>query len=97
MTSANDMGILLVGIAACISTFTYLNKPDARFEAVQLGTMRADQFLVDKGSGRIWEKVCMGESDAGVCKGRLLWEEMFVSSLTPPRLPCYGRLQKFYR
>ena len=31
----------------------------ADFELVQLGTMRRDQYLIDKKTGRVWVKTCM--------------------------------------
>jgi hypothetical protein len=53
------------------------------FQLIQLGEMARNQFLLDKVSGRVWQKVCDGESKSiGECDGVLIWEEMFVTDLT---------------
>jgi hypothetical protein len=64
----------------------------ADFHLVQLGTMRRDQFLVDRRSGRVWRSVCLTSGAAmtgGVtrgpdCNGLEMWEEMYVDGVTPP-------------
>ena len=53
------------------------------FGIVQLGTFRRDQFLVDKKTGRIWKKVCMGNVAGADCSGLSMWDEMYVSGITP--------------
>lgn len=35
-----------------------LEKDEHSYELVQLGSLRSDQFLVDKKTGRIWKNVC---------------------------------------
>ncbi|MDE2337172.1 MAG: hypothetical protein KGL10_07660 [Alphaproteobacteria bacterium] len=91
-TTAKDIGILLIGVAACIGAFSY--KP-ARFELAQLGTFRADQFLLDKSTGRIWQSVCAGTPEVGECKGMMVWQEMFVGGITPQGSPATSEFQDF--
>lgn len=39
------------------------NKAESgRFQLVQLGTMRRDQFLIDSKSGHVWVHVCAGKT-----------------------------------
>ena len=53
------------------------------FQLVQMGDFRRDQFLVDKETGRIWQRVCSGEVAGADCKGLLMWDEMYVDGVTP--------------
>ena len=48
------------------------------FEIVQLGEFRRDQFLVDRDSGGVWNRVCSGNVKDGECNGALIWEQMCV-------------------
>lgn len=52
------------------------------FELVQLGAMRRDQFLLDKKTGRVWEKICHGEVKGPDCNGEEYWSEVYVEGLT---------------
>lgn len=38
-----------------------------RFELVQLGSMRRDQFLLDKQTGQIWRPTCMAGAKGADC------------------------------
>lgn len=58
------------------------------YDVVQLGQYRRDQFLIDRRSGRIWQSVCSGEVSGPDCKGMQVWEEMFVSGVTPASSPA---------
>ena len=53
------------------------------FQLTQLGTFRRDQFLVDKNTGRIWQTICVGKVNGPDCNGMLIWDEMYVSQVTP--------------
>ena len=57
--------------------------PEHAFEIVQLGTFRRDQFLIDKKTGRVWEKICVGKVAGADCDGIDIWDEMYVSEVTP--------------
>ena len=94
-TPTKNFGNLLIGIAACIAAISYMSKPTTNFEVVQLGTMRMDQYLLDKTGGRIWRLVCMGGSSGAECKGRVLWDEMFVASHTSLDSPVANDLKDF--
>lgn len=87
-----DIGIFLIGIAVCVGAFNYT---PARFEIVQLGSFRADQFLLDKSTGRIWQSACAGTPEVGDCKGMMVWQEMFVSGITPQDSPATSEFQDF--
>jgi hypothetical protein len=44
-------------------------KPKLKFELVQLGSMRRDQFLLDKETGQLWRITCIaGAGQGGDCK-----------------------------
>lgn len=74
-----SIGILMVGVSCLMWSSTRHN-----FQLIQLGEMARNQFLLDKGTGRVWQKVCDGENKGvGECDGILVWEEMYVSDLTP--------------
>lgn len=73
-----NAGIIMIGISALIWSSA---KHD--FQLIQLGDMVRNQFLLDKQTGRVWQKVCDGESKLGECEGILVWEEMYISDLTP--------------
>ncbi len=53
------------------------------FTLIQLGTVRRDQFLLDRRSGRIWQPVCDGAVSGMDCKGVMVFQEMYVPDLTP--------------
>lgn len=75
-----SVGILMIGISCLVWSSTRHD-----FQLTQLGDMARNQFLLDKETGRVWLKVCDGESNiVGECDGILVWEEMYVSDLTPP-------------
>lgn len=77
---AKGTGILMIGVSCLIWTSTRHD-----FQVTQLGDMARNQFLVDKQTGRVWQKVCGGEvKGMGDCDGVLVWEEMYVTDLTPP-------------
>ncbi len=42
---------------------------EGRFQLLQLGTMRRDQYLLDSHTGKIWARVCMrsASQEAGDC------------------------------
>lgn len=58
-----------------------------RFQLIQLGEYRRDQFLIDTETGRIWNSICVvtGSPDpkkaSSECQGTLAWEEMYVENL----------------
>ncbi len=73
-------GILMVGVSCLMWSSTRHN-----FQLIQLGEMARNQFLLDRETGRVWQKVCDGENKGvGECDGILVWDEMYVSDLTPP-------------
>lgn len=73
-------GILMIGISCLVWTSTRHD-----FQLIQLGDMVRNQFLLDKETGRVWLKVCDGETKGlADCDGVLIWQEMYVSDLTPP-------------
>ena len=75
-----SVGILMIGISCLVWSSTRHD-----FQLTQLGDMARNQFLLDKVTGRVWQKVCDGENKGvGECDGILVWEEMYVSDLTPP-------------
>ena len=75
-----SVGILMIGVSCLVWVST---KHD--FQLIQLGEMARNQFLLDGETGRVWQKVCDGENKGvGECDGILVWEEMYVSDLTPP-------------
>ena len=49
------------------------------YQLIQLGDFRRDQFLIDKNTGRVWNKVCSGDVKGADCDGELMFEEMAVS------------------
>jgi hypothetical protein len=55
-------------------------EPKHEFQLVQLGSARRDHFLLDKKTGRVWERVCDGKiEDNGLkCNGRIVWDQMIV-------------------
>lgn len=56
-----------------------------RFELVQLGSSRADQFLLDSQTGKIWRSVCAftsaNNSNPLMCD-YTIWEPMDVIGIT---------------
>ncbi len=60
-----------------------LSKNESDFRLVQLGTLRRDQFLLDRRAGRVWRSVCAGETDGANCDGMTVWEEMLVEGIAP--------------
>ena len=56
--------------------------PTPSFHVAQL--QRDQFFLVDSRSGRVWERVCSGKTKGADCDGLLIWNEMYVSGVTPP-------------
>ena len=89
----SGFGLLLLGFAALIAAGSLFinsgapaNAPEIikhDFRLVQLGEFRQDQFLVDGGTGRVWQSVCAGEVVGPDCKGMLIWKEMYVGGVTP--------------
>ncbi len=89
---AKAAGVLLLGIAALIAALRIQGpqrltegrpsprvddaKGDSSFQLIQLGTMRRDQFLLDRNSGRVWHLVCAGKVEGADCKGAIQWEEV---------------------
>jgi hypothetical protein len=62
---------------------------------VQLGQFRRDQFLVDRETGRVWSNVCLSKAQTPSpnCDGLMIWEEMYVSGVTPPDSPATTAFQ----
>lgn len=76
---AKSIGILMIGISCLLWSGKH------EFQMEQLGDMARNQFLIDKTSGRVWQKACDGKSNGlGDCDGVMIWEEMYVADLTPP-------------
>jgi len=94
---ASGVGLLAVGAAALLAANRVRTptRPDpsalgsrpalARHDFVltQLGSMRRDQFLLDRTTGRVWQSVCDGEVNGPDCKGSTVFEEVYVSDVTP--------------
>jgi len=91
-----SVGLLLFGLAALViaSSFAFhivhptlkpiVSPPEQHdFQLVQLGDLRRDQFLVDKRTGRVWQSVCSGKASGSDCDAMIIWDEMYVSSVTP--------------
>lgn len=72
--------LMAVGVACFV--WAWSGRYD--FELVQLGEMNRNQFLLDKKTGRVWQKVCDGEIKQFECEGTMIWEEMYVDDWTPP-------------
>ena len=73
------------------SSFQKLPAPQAHdFQVVQLGTFRRDQFLLDKDTGRVWHSTCVSQAQAPSvdCSGVIIWDEMYVSGVTPSDSPA---------
>lgn len=82
-SAVKDASIIIIAISCLIWVTT---KHD--FQLIQLGEMHKNQFLLDKETGRVWQKVCDGEvgkigTTLGDCNGALIWAEMYVTDLTP--------------
>lgn len=41
---------------------------DGRFQIIQLGTMRRDQFLLDTQTGKVWQPTCLHGSTGADCE-----------------------------
>lgn len=59
--------------------------PSLRFEIVQLGTFRRDQFLLDKETGQIWGKVCLVPGKGGADCEYLAWMKDDIESINIAR------------
>ncbi len=85
-----------------LSTPDLVTSATSDFELVQLGTMRRDQFLVNRRSGRVWQSVCSGAVRGAECDGMMIWDEMYVDGVTPQnnaaavlyRMGLQGRLEE---
>lgn len=66
--------LVLVGIGAAAKT----ESDDGRYQLVQLGDARADQFLLDTRTGQIWRAKCASFDSADRCVAHL-WERERVA------------------
>ena len=55
--------ISAVILSVAFSASAQSKNSDGRFQLVQLGSMRRDQFLLDTHTGKIWRSVCYLPSD----------------------------------
>lgn len=49
---------------------------DGRFQLIQLGDLRKDQYLIDTHTGLVWMHVCSKAGGIGECLGNRGWEQM---------------------
>lgn len=65
--------------------------PPNRFELVQLGSMRRDQYLLDKQTGQIWTVTCMSSSSkSGPECDYTAWMKADVEGITIDREAIYS-------
>jgi hypothetical protein len=81
------LGIFLLGTAALIAAIR-LQQPqlpkrislaptaDSAFELIQLGSMRRDQYLLERRTGTVWLLVCDGTVKGTGCDGEITWQKM---------------------
>jgi hypothetical protein len=66
-----------------------------RFQLVQLGSMRRDQFLIDTQTGRIWNKTCAISSDGSAADCDLgYWSEEWVAGLNITQEAVFDVIEK---
>lgn len=64
-----------------LSINCYAKNSDGRFELVQLGEMRADQFLLDTKTGRVWKRLCLIPGGTTGCHTEY-WAQQDVAGIT---------------
>lgn len=62
----------------------------ARFELIQLGTMRRDQFLLDKETGQIWVNTCLVGAHTGPDCDYSAWLKQEVEEISMTRKDIQG-------
>ena len=98
------LAIGLASLIAALSLFVRTSTPSQQaslvrdfpapaahdFQVVQLGTFRRDQFLLDKRTGRVWHSTCVSKAQTPSvdCSGVQIWDEMYVSGITPSDSPA---------
>lgn len=66
--------IVVIALGALVSAYAdevmppaVLSSPGGRFVFGQIGLARADQYLLDTTTGRVWRLVCTSRDAAGKC------------------------------
>ena len=63
----------------------------SRFELIQLGNMRRDQYLLDKQTGQLWQPTCMvSGKDSGIDCKYSAWMKQDVEEITMSRNDIYS-------
>jgi hypothetical protein len=85
-----SFSFFLIAVSFCLFGYSYYIKTDKYiknayvlnqehdYQIIQLGQMRADQFLIDKKTGCVWTAVCRGEVKGSQCHGEIIWQKMWV-------------------
>jgi hypothetical protein len=80
---------ILVTLVACNKKEPTEPQPSSdRFQLVQLGSMRRDQFLLDKQTGTIWQNTCLYGNNGPDCDFGA-WMKQDVEELTHSKQVLY--------
>lgn len=84
--SPREQILLLLSTAFCVVFLAYLGinmSTRSSYEIIQPGHMSRDLHLLDKKTGRLWQRACRGQNTGFECNGVLYWDEMYVANMTP--------------
>lgn len=65
-----------------------------RFQMVQLGTFRRDQFMIDTATGRIWSKTCLVSEKSNTDCSYLGWIQDDVENLSKSRTEIFEKIER---
>lgn len=65
-----------------------------RFQMVQLGTFRRDQFMIDTATGRIWSKTCLVSEKSSVDCSYVGWIQDDVENLSKSRTEIFEKIER---
>lgn len=81
---------LLIAIAIAIPSFSFAGP--GRYQLVQLGVARADQFLLDTETGKIWRSMCGHQSGTNNCDYEY-WEPMDVMGVSATQDEVFQKIK----
>lgn len=74
--------LLYRGGATAVAAVPSFNA-ESGYEIVQPDRSGRDIYMLDKKTGRVWQRDCMGQKGGFGCDGVLFWNEMYVENITP--------------